>query len=326
MKKENTVFEGKGDKKKFNLSNNVLLLGILIVMIIIFSSLSKSFYSIYNIQAILTQVSFILIVSSSLTLCLISGEIDLSIGSNIGLTSCVVAIAYSNGINIWICMLIGVLLGLTIGIFNAIIIVKLGVNSFIVTLGTLGILKGIAYTITNNTSILIMEDVLGFLGRGKILNIPFPLILAVIIFILFLITLEFTKFGRNAKVTGSNKEVAFLSGVKYRKVKYITVILCGICASIAGLIVTSITAVGMPQHGMGMELIFLSTVFLGGTAFTGGKGSVIGTLIAVLIITIIYNGLTILSVSYFVTQIIRGLLLILIVAAYEVRETRAKIS
>lgn len=318
--------EEKIKKEKFNISNIFILLGILVAIIILFSILSKTFYSLNNLQSLLADASWIAIIASALTLNMIGGEIDLSIGSNIGLTSCVVAIAYTNGINIWICILIGILIGLTVGLFNATIIVGLGVNSLIVTIGTMAVLKGIAFTITGNKSILIMEDVLGFLGRGKIVGIPAALVLAIIVYILFELILKSTKFGREIQITGSNKEVAYLSGIKYKRVKYITLILCGLSASIGGLIITSITAVGMPQHGMGMELVVISAVLLGGTAFTGGKGSVTGTMAAVLIMSIIYNGLTILNVSSFITQIIKGALLVLIVSAYEIRENRSKVT
>ena len=318
--------EEKIKKEKFNISNIYILLGILAAIIILFSILSKTFYSLNNLQSLLVDASWIAIIASALTLNLIGGEIDLSIGSNIGLTSCVVAIAYANGINIWICILIGILIGLTVGLFNATIIVGLGVNSLIVTIGTMAVLKGIAFTITGNKSILIMEDVLGFLGRGKIGGIPTALVLAIIVYILFEIILKSTKFGREIQITGSNKDVAYLSGIKYKRVKYITLILCGLSASIGGLIITSITAVGMPQHGMGMELVVISAVLLGGTAFTGGKGSVTGTMAAVLIMSIIYNGLTILNVSSFITQIIKGALLVLIVSAYEIRENRSRVT
>jgi len=318
--------EEKIKKEKFNISNIYILLGILVAIIILFSILSKTFYSLNNLQSLLADASWIAIIASALTLNLVGGEIDLSIGSNIGLTSCVVAIAYANGINIWICILIGILIGLTVGLFNATIIVGLGVNSLIVTIGTMAVLKGIAFTITGNKSILIMEDVLGFLGRGKIGGIPTALVLAIIVYILFEIILKSTKFGREIQITGSNKDVAYLSGIKYKRVKYITLILCGLSASIGGLIITSITAVGMPQHGMGMELVVISAVLLGGTAFTGGKGSVTGTMAAVLIMSIIYNGLTILNVSSFITQIIKGALLVLIVSAYEIRENRSRVT
>ena len=313
-------------KEKINIPTPLILLGILILEIVVISLLSENFYSLYNIQAILTDAAWIAIIATALTLNLICGEIDISIGANIALTSCVVALAYAHGISIWVCMLFGILIGVAIGVFNALIIVGLGINSLIVTIGTMAILTGIAFTITDNRSILIMEDILGFLGNGKILGIPFAIILAAIIYILFEITLKYTKFGREVKVTGFNKNVAFLAGIKYKKVKFITLVLCGLAASIGGLIITSITGVGMPQHGIGMELVIISAVLLGGTAFTGGKGSVTGTIIAVLIMSVLYNGLTILNISNFVIQIIRGSLLIVVVAAYEIRESKSKMS
>ncbi len=206
-----------------------------------FSLTNKSFYSIYNLTSMMSDIAFIAIIASALTINLVAGEVDISIGANIGLTSSIVALSYSKGVNIWLCILIGLLTGLIIGLFNGLIVTVFNINSLVATLGTLSILQGISFTITDGKSILIMEDILGFIGRGKIIGVPFPIILAILIYIIFEIILKFTKFGRLVQITGSNKLVAFLSGVQVKKIKFLTMALCGLMASVAGLIVTSIT-------------------------------------------------------------------------------------
>lgn len=311
-------------EKKFTFSSTIILLIAFIALFTAFSLTSKDFFSFSNILSMLKNLAFISITAVGLTVTMVGGEVDISIGSNIGLSSVLVAIFYNMGLNIWICIVLTLLAGLLIGAANGIIITVFRINSIIATIGMMAILQGISFTLTGGKSILIMEDVLGYFGRGMVGKVPFPIIVTAVIFLIFAFILNYTKFGRFIQVVGSNPKVSYLSGIPVKKIKFILLVICGLMATISGLMVASMSAVGMPQHGMGMELAIISSVILGGAALTGGKGSVVGTLIGILIISVIYNGLTILNVSFFYVEIIRGALLILIVAAYEIR-TRKKV-
>jgi ribose/xylose/arabinose/galactoside ABC-type transport system permease subunit len=197
-------------------------------------------------------------------------------------------------------------------------------NSLIVTLGTMSIAQGIAYTMTGGLAILVMEDVLGFFGRGKIGPVPFPIVVLVFFTLLFTALVNFTKFGRRVQAVGSNASVAFLSGIRVKRVKFAGLMICGVMTSISGLMMASMSAVGMPQHGIGQEFPIISAVILGGASLSGGKGSVAGSIIGILIISLIYNGLTMLSIPSYTVEMIRGLILILIVASYEVKDRKRK--
>jgi ribose/xylose/arabinose/galactoside ABC-type transport system permease subunit len=306
-------------KRGLKLSTTLILLGAFAILFVIFSVVSSDFYSTFNILSMVTNITFYGLTAIGFCLNLVAGEVDISIGANIALTSCVTAYAYDAGLPIGVAIASGLLSGLTMGVVNALVITIFRVNSLIVTLGTMSIAQGVAYTLTRGQSILIMEDVLGFFGRGTVGPIPFPIIVLAIFVLLFSILLNGTKFGRQVKAVGSNANVAYLSGIKVRQVKFITITLCAGMASVAGLLVASLSAVGMPQHGIGQEFPIISAVILGGASLKGGKGSIVGSIIGVLIMGVIYNGLVMLNNPSYTVEMIRGLILILIVASYEMR-------
>lgn len=307
---------------KRGVSTTLILAIALIFLAVIFSLFSRDFYSIQNVTAMLTNISFLGITAVGFTINLISGEMDISIGANIALTSCVVAVTYSKGMPIYGSIILGLLVGAVLGTVNGLIVTTFNINSLIVTLGTMSIAQGIAFTITKGETILIMENVLGYFGRGKIGSVPFPIIFVILITILFALILNITKYGRYIQAVGSNSKVAFMSGINIKKTKFMGFLICAIMASISGLLITSTSAVGMPLHGIGQEFPIISAVILGGTSLAGGSGSIIGSILGILIIGVIYNGLTMLNVSSFIVEMIRGLLLIVIVAAYEIQKRK----
>ncbi len=305
------------------LSTTHILLIALAGLIGLFSlTVKRDFYNSYNLLTMITNVTFLGLAAVGFCINLINGEVDISIGANIALTSCVTAFFYDAGIHITLCMLAGIMVGVCIGGLNAFVITKFRVNSLIVTLGTMSIAQGVAYSITRGKSILVMENVLGFFGRGMVGPIPFPIFILIIFGLLFHVLLNKTKFGQYVKAVGSNDKVAFLSGIRVGKIKFITILLSAVMASVAGLMVTSISAVGMPQHGIGQEFPIISAVILGGASLDGGKGSIIGSLVGILIMGVIYNGLVMLNIPSYAVEMIRGIILILIVASYELRDKK----
>lgn len=316
--------EAIAKKRTFTLSTSHILLTSLVVLGVMFSILSRDFYSAYNLVSMVTNITFLGLAAIGFCINLICGEVDISIGANIALTSCVTAYIYDVGLPISFAIFSGLLVGVIIGSINGIVITGFKANSLIVTLGTMSIAQGIAYTMTGGKSILIMEDVLGFFGRGKVGTVPFPIIVLALFTILFTIILSYTKFGRRIQAVGSNSTVAYLSGIRVKKIKFLTLFICAVMTSISGLLMTSISAVGMPQHGIGQEFAIISAVILGGASLYGGKGSIIGSIVGTLIISIIYNGLTMLNVPSYTVEMIRGLILILIVASYEIREKKKR--
>jgi ribose transport system permease protein len=314
----------EGDRKRFSPSSTLILFIFLVVMVAAFAALSKDFYSIYNISSMLTNIAFSGIVAGTLTLVMIMGGLDISIGGNIALTGCLVAYLYNmeNAPGIGLIVLTGLLLGATIGSFNGFVITRLDLNPIITTLGTMAITRGMGYVLTKSRSILIMENVIGFIGRGSVAKIPFPLLLFVLAFAVLTVIMGKSKFGRKIFCIGANQEAAKLSGINIRKIKFITYLISGIAASISGLILTGQSAVGMPQHATGVELDVITAVLLGGTSLAGGKGSILGTLAGVLILGVLYNGFTMIGFRYVHIRVFQGVILILVVSLYEVREKK----
>lgn len=305
--------------KKISLNNFYILILILILMITFFSIFAEKFFSFYNIISMMNNLSFIGIVALPLTIVMITGELDFSIGGVIGLTSSLCAFLYDSGLNIWLVIILGLLCGLVVGAFNGFFVSVVKVNSLILTLGTMYITRGIAFTMTKSRSILIIDPVFNFIGQAKIYYIPFPLIIFVIVSIILIIIMKYSKFGRSVYATGSNLRATYLSGINVYRVKFISFILCATSAALAGIILASMSQVGMPQHGLGLELPIISAVVLGGTALAGGKGQVSATILGVLIISILYTGLAMMNILYYRIQIAQGLVLILVVSAYAYR-------
>jgi ribose transport system permease protein len=186
----------------------------------------------------------------------------------------------------------------------------------------MAITRGMGYVLTKSRSILILENVVGFIGRGTIAKLPFPLILFILIFAILTLVMSKSKFGRKVYCIGANQEAARLSGINVNKIKFIAYLVSGIAASLSGLILTGQSAVGMPQHATGSELDVITAVLLGGTALSGGKGSILGTLAGVLILGVLYNGFTMIGFRYVHIRVFQGVILILVVSLYEIREKK----
>jgi ribose transport system permease protein len=313
-------------KKKSRLNNTAILFIILVVLFGLFSYVGRPFFfSTLNLVPMLNNLSFIGIVAAVLTMVMVSGEIDFSIGGNIGLTACLTALLLSKGLPGWLVIIIALAGGACMGAFNGMLVTVVGVNSIMATIGTMFIWRGIGYTLTNGESILAMNPVLDYIGRGFIFKvIPFPIVLLVIIFVVTYIIMNLSKWGRRIYAIGTNPLASYLSGINVRRIKFINFLFCGVTASLGGLILTSLSAVGMPQHGQGLELVIVSAIILGGTMLGGGRGQILGTLAGVLILSVLYNFLTIMNIYYFYIQMVQGSVLILVVSAYEIRQAMAK--
>ena len=303
------------------ITTNTSLFLFLGFLIILFSFTSEHFLSPYNITSLLTNISYSGIAAIVLTLVMISRGLDISIGGVIGLTTVVVSALYSQSdpLPIWLILSIGLGVGAVVGLVNGWCITVLDMDPIITTLGAMAITRGLAYVISDSQSILMFEDTTDFISNGVIFNVPIPIILFALTAIIFSIILHKSKFGRSIYAIGANEVSASLSGISVNKTKMILYVFTGIAASVSGIILLGQTSVGMPQHGIGAELEVITAVLLGGTALSGGKGTIYGTIAGVLILGVLFNGLTISGVRYVHLQIFQGLLLLVAVATYEIK-------
>ena len=313
-------------KFKIRLSTTQILFIFLAIIFVSFSLINEDFFSVYNITSLLTNISFSGIVAVVLTLIIISGGLDISVGGVIGLTSVVVAglFAQPDPLPIGIILIIGLGTGALVGLFNGLCITVLDMDPIITTLGSMAITRGLAYVISKSLSLLMMEDVTDFISNGTLFYVPVPIIIFAIITLLFVFILHYTKFGRKVYAIGANDISANIAGIAVKRVKLILYTLCGLAASLSGIILLGQTAVGMPQHGLGTELEVITAVLLGGTALSGGKGKIFGTLAGVLILGVLFNGLTMIGLRFVHLKIFQGLLLLVAVASYEMKTRKER--
>ena len=303
------------------ITTNTSLFLFLGFLIILFSFTSEHFLSSYNITSLLTNISYSGIAAIVLTLVMISRGLDISIGGVIGLTTVVVSALYSQSdpLPIWLILIIGLGVGAVVGLINGWCITVLDMDPIITTLGAMAITRGLAYVISDSQSILMFEETTDFISNGVFFNIPIPIILFMLTALICGVVLHKSKFGRSIYAIGANEVSASLSGISVNKTKMILYVFTGMAASISGIILLGQTSVGMPQHGIGAELEVITAVLLGGTALSGGKGTIYGTIAGVLILGVLFNGLTISGVRYVHLQIFQGLLLLVAVATYEIK-------
>lgn len=318
----NNTFDIWSKVKRIVKVREVTLLFVLIIMGIILSLLSNRFFTSGNIFNVMRQISLIVILAMGEAFVLISGCIDLSLGANVGLSGVILAIIYQSTGNPLIALLGGLFIGTIVGLVNGLLVSKANINPFIATLGTLSIIKGSVLIITNANYITFQNKTLSYIGQGYVGIVPVPVIIMTIFVIIFHIILNYTVFGSRLKATGGNEDAARVSGINTQKYKIYAFIISGFMSAITGLIMACRISTGQPEAGIGWELDAIAACVVGGTAFTGGEGSIIGAVIGSAIIGFLSNGLIMLGVSSFVQPIFTGVLIIVVVGLNGLKKQR----
>lgn len=300
--------------KKEKLSKLGPLFG-LILLIIIVSILNPSFLSISNIFNVLRQVSISAIIAFGMTFVILTGGIDLSVGSTLALTGAIAASMLAGGTDPIIAMLVALALGLLLGAINGVVITKGKVAPFIATLATMTVYRGLTLVYTNGKPISGLGDHYAFqlFGKGYFFGIPVPVITTIIAFLVLYFVLHKTTYGRKVYAVGGNEEASKLSGINADLVKIGVYAISGLLAALSALILTSRLNSAQPTAGESYELDAIAAVVLGGTSLNGGKGWIFGTLIGALIIGVLNNGMNLIGVSSFWQQVVKGIVIILAV-------------
>jgi ribose transport system permease protein len=287
----------------------------LILLIIVVSILNPSFLTISNIFNVLRQVSISAIIAFGMTFVILTGGIDLSVGSTLALTGAVAASLLAGGFDPILSMGIALILGLILGAINGVIITKGKVAPFIATLATMTVYRGLTLVYTNGKPISGLGDHASFqlFGKGYFLGIPIPVITTLITFGILYFILHKTTFGRRVYAVGGNEEAAKLSGINADRVKIAVYAISGFLAALSALILTSRLNSAQPTAGQSYELDAIAAVVLGGTSLNGGKGWIFGTLIGALIIGVLNNGMNLIGVSSFWQQVVKGIVILLAV-------------
>ena len=299
-----------------NLKNTVLkyksLVGLLILCIVI-SLITPRFLSIANIRNVLTQVSVNAVIAIGMSFVILTGGIDLSVGSILAISGAAAASIMKSTGNLILSIFVALTIGCLIGLINGALISKGRIQAFIVTLATMTIFRGVTYVYTNGTPVSGLGQNFSSIGNKAFLGLPIPVVFMIVVFGIGFYILSQTRYGRYVYALGGNEDSARLSGINTNKIKTLVYVICGATAALSGIIVTSRIGSASPNAGVGFELDAIAAVVLGGTSLAGGEGSVVGTIIGALIIGVLNKGLNLMNVSPFYQAIVKGLVILLAV-------------
>lgn len=286
----------------------------LLVLVMFFTVKSPYFFNIKNFLNIGLYAAIVGCISCSVTFVNISGMMDLSVGSQIAVVGMVVAVT-SRSDNPWyVAVLAGLLAGVLLGSINGFFVTVFKLNAFITTIATMQTFRGLAYLISDGQSLPITDTIIRFIGRGYVGPLPLSLIILVLAYITFHIISKYTVFGRQVYMIGGNSQASFLVGINVLSMRFRIYLLNGLMAGVAGVLLAGQTGSGMPNAAMTYNMTALSAVILGGAALTGGKGTIFGTFLGSLVLAVLQNGMTLLSVGSYWQDIIIGLVLIISVS------------
>lgn len=304
---------------------------VLALMVLAISLLSDRFLTAANAWNIMRQISVNVCLSIGMTMVILSGGIDLSVGSVLALASAIAAGLLTSPVPIpgadWVmqfttfgAVLAALGVGACLGWFNGQMITRLRIPPFVATLGMLSIARGFTMLWTHGFPITRLGDDFGFIGTGTILGAPVPVWIAVGLVALFVVVTKKMRLGRYIYAVGGNERAAQLSGIDVNRIKVVVYTLAGALAAMAGLIVASRLDSAQPNAGEGYELDSIAAVVIGGASLSGGRGTILGTVIGCLIIGVLNSGLVLLDISPFWRQVVKGAVILLAVAIDRVRE------
>lgn len=313
------------------------LLVVLVALFVFFSITSEFFLNPDNLINILQNVAVVGIIACPATLLLISGQFDLSVGSGVGFAGMLMAVAalapgtggvdlpFALNLQVSSAFIVAILGTLLIGVINAVCVTVIGINALITTLGTLAIFRGLTKVLGEGQTIRI--EGFGELGVLRILGIPLPVYIFIAAVIIFWFILRYTVYGRSLYAIGASPSAARLAGIRTNRVIFIAFLLSALCVALAGLIRLSQVAGASNNSGLGIELSVVTAVVLGGASLSGGRGGIGGTVLAVLIVGVLANGLIQLNVPSFWIEVANGVLLLgaVTVDRLRVRLTRADV-
>ena len=301
------------NRKIWLIARKYATLFILVIFLIAMAFLSDRFFTFKNLTNVGRQISLNAILALGMTLVIISGGIDLSVGGVCALGCCVCAkILNSTGSSL-LAIAIVLLIGLAVGAFNGFVVSKTGIAPFIVTLSTVSIIRGITLVMTNASPMPISNAAFKFIGQGTLLGIPFPIYITLILAIITAFVMNKTVFGRYVYAIGGNERSAVVAGIQVKKVKISVYMVSGFLAAFTAIIYTSRLSSGVPSLGDGFEMDAITAAVIGGASLAGGQGHIWGTMIGAVIIGILNNALNLLNINSYFQDIVKGVVVLLAV-------------
>jgi ribose transport system permease protein len=294
------------------------LIVVLAALIVFFSLKSPYFFNTDNFTNILIASSVVGIIACPATMLLIAGQFDLSVGGATALVTAMFATSFNAHDALILSVLIGIAVGLGVGCMNGFLVTVIGINALITTIGMMGVTRAFAFIRTDGQAV----GINGFTTLGvdrPFLNIPWMVWIFIAIVILTWLAMRATTFGRSLYAIGANPTAARLAGIRTKRVIFVTFVLSGLAVGLTGLLIASQTGQGSGNAATGLEFSAITAVVLGGASLAGGRGSIVGTTLGVLIIAVVNNGIVLLNIESFWQDVVRGLLLIVAVAIDQLR-------
>jgi ribose transport system permease protein len=287
---------------------------VLLLLIALMAAIAPNFLSVDNAVNVARSVSINAILAAGMTVVILTGGIDLSVGSILAVAGVAGVLLATNGVPAPLALLGGILVGALCGAVNGALIAWLALPAFIVTLGSLTYLRGLAYSLLDGQPLVASDLSYRGIGNGSVAGIPQPVVVMLVVYAIFWFLLERTRFGRHVYAVGGNIEAARLAGINVKRVLLSTYMLAGAAAGVAGLIFSARVLSAQPTAGQGYELDAIAAVVLGGTSLAGGRGRIFGTLVGAIIIGVLSNGLILLDVPFFYQLMIKGVVIIIAIA------------
>ncbi len=299
----------------------------LVVLVMFFSLTTPFFFALTNFKAIISNIPVIAIMAIGMTFVLLIGGLDISIGSILGFTAVNVVLFHSVGMPAWLVVICSLVVGLALGSVNGLIIIKIGINPVITTLGMMAFARGLASWFSLDFEVLRVGRIFDqkflllarqYLPSNDLQIFPITLVYIIVLYVFVALVLRYTRYGRNIFAVGSNEYAARLAGINIKRIKFLSYIISGIMASAAGVILVAQLSLGRDDAGLGSELEVITAVVLGGVSMAGGKGNLLGVIIAVLILGVIRNGMVhlqeVTGLSYYWREVVKGLILIIAIS------------
>ena len=305
--------------------NNMGMLIGLVAICVLISIIQPNFRTVKNLFNIMRSISITGILGFGMTMCIIINGIDLAQGSVVGFTSCLCAWSITNaGLPFGAAIAVSLAAGLLVGVFNGFFLSCFPLPPFVVTLATQLIGRGLCYVITRGNMINVDAD-FGALGNGYFLNIiPIPVIILLVLFVISMLLLSKSRFGRHVYAIGGNKEAAKFSGINIRNVTWIVYAYSGLMAAICGIISCSRVTTGQPTTGNAMEFDAVAACYLGGISYLGGEGRMGSTLLGAIVLGVLANGMSMLQIPWYIQNITKGLIILIAVFFDVMRKHKVK--
>ena len=312
--------------KQFNIGDflsKYAIIAVLVVLIAFFSIASNTFFTQANIFNILRQVAIVGIVSVGMTMVLLTGGIDLSVGSIIGVSCVCTATLLLSGMNVFVVVIISLAFSAALGMLNGFFINEFQIPPLITTLGMMTAVRGIAYLFTDGMPVFGFDSAILVLGKGELFGlIPVPFVIMFIIFICGWLFLDKTRYGRYIYGVGGNEEATRLSGISVKSIKYLVYAISGFLSGLAGIVLLARINSGTPKAGDGYEMDVITAVVLGGVSISGGEGKIGFVVVGVLFMGVLTNGMIMLNVQEYIQWVIKGFALIAAVSFDRVVQNR----